>query len=443
MSLLLDTTPLRVSRDFRRLWIGQAVSFFGSMITTATLPYQVFHQTGSSFAVGMLGLVQLGPLLVFSVVGGAFADSIDKRRLLLGVTAAALACSAALAVNASFGHPQLWLLYVLGAVASAVFAVTFPVVRSLLPLLLDEELRPSAFALQSTYGSFGMMAGPAVAGVLIGALGITSAYVVDVATYVLALVAFAGIAPSPPIAGASGASSSSILEGVRFLKGHSVVMSVFGIDLLAMVFGMPRALFPALADRLGGGPTLYGLLLSSVAAGAFVASLASGWTTRVQRQGRAVLWAVTAWGTTIAVAGLTRMPALVLLMLAGAGAADMISGVYRSTIAADVTPDDLRGRVSGVELRCTPAARCSATSKPVWSAACRRTVRDRLRGRGLRGRRWNLRRTSSEFHRLRQVNSVTAVRRASMSSSVVWRTMPARTAPPRARRPRASIRSHA
>ncbi|MEY2405608.1 MAG: hypothetical protein QOG39_524 [Acidimicrobiaceae bacterium] len=350
MSLLVDTTPLRVSRDFRRLWLGQAVSFVGSMITSATLPYQVFHETGSSFAVGMLGLAQLGPLLVFALIGGALADSIDKRRMLLGVTVVSSMCSAALAFNAAQGHPQLWLMYVLGAIASATFAMTFPVVRSLLPLLLDEELRPAAFALHSTYGSFGMMAGPAVAGLLIGTVGITSAYGIDVVTYWVALVAFLGIGPSPPMAGASAASRSSVMEGLKFLRGHSVITSIFGIDLLAMVFGMPRALFPALADRLGGGPGLYGLLLSSVAAGAFVASLASGWTTRVQRQGRAVLLCVTAWGTTIAIAGLVRQPVVVLVLLACAGAADMISGVYRSTIAAAVTPDDLRGRVSGVEI---------------------------------------------------------------------------------------------
>jgi MFS family permease len=350
MGLLVDTTPSRVSHDFRRLWAGQAVSFVGSMITTATLPYQVYHQTGSSLAVGLLGLAQLGPLLLFSLIGGAFADSRDKRRLLLGVTAVALSCSAALAVNASLDHPQLWLLYVLGAIASAAFGVSFPVLRSLLPLLLDEALRPAGFALQAIYGSFGMMVGPAVAGGLIGAVGITTAYVADVVTYGLAIVAFVGIAPSPPMIGASEASRSSVFEGLRFLRGHSVIMSIFGIDLLAMVFGMPRALFPALSERLGGGPGLYGLLLSSVAAGAFVASLASGWTVRVRRQGQAVLWAVTAWGTTIAVAGVTREPALVLVMLAGAGAADMISGVYRSTIAADLTPDELRGRVSGVEI---------------------------------------------------------------------------------------------
>ena len=350
MRLLVDPTPLRVSPDFRRLWIGQAVSSLGLMITVAALPYQVFHQTGSSLAVGLLGLAQLGPLLVFSLLGGALADSLDKRRLLLGVTAIGLVCSSLLAANAALDHPQLWLLYVLGAVSSGVLAASYPALRSLLPLLVEEQLRPAAFALQATYGSFGMMAGPAAGGLLIGAFGLTSAYAVDAATYGIALAVFARLAAAPPVPGVSQASTTSVLHGLRFLRGHSVVMSIFGIDLLAMVFGMPRALFPALADRLGGGPALYGLLLSSVAAGSFVASLVSGWTTRVRRQGRAVLCSVAVWGAAIAVAGLTLEPALVLLMLATAGGADMVSAVYRSAIAASVTPDELRGRVSGVEL---------------------------------------------------------------------------------------------
>ena len=349
MGLLVDTTPLRVSRDFRRLWIGQGVSFVGSQMTVASMPFQVYRQTHSSLAVGLLGLAQLAPLLFFSLIGGALADSIDKRRLLLLVTAASIALSTGLAVNASLDHPQLWLVYLLGAASSGAFAMSFPLVRSMLPLMLATELRPAAFALQATYGSFGMMVGPAIAGVVIGAFGLTSAYGADVATYAVAVIAFAGIAPSPPVEGAEPASRGSILSGLRFLRG-SVVMSIFAIDLLAMIFGMPRALFPALTDRLGGGPALYGVLLASVAAGAFIASLASGWTTRVERQGRALLLAVAAWGAAIAVAGLARVPAIVMLGLAAAGAADMVSGVYRSTIAADVTPDHLRGRVSGVEI---------------------------------------------------------------------------------------------
>jgi MFS family permease len=258
--------------------------------------------------------------------------------------------SAALAANASLSHPQVWLLYVLGIVSASITALTFPVMRSLLPLLLDGDLRPAAYTLQATYGSFGMMAGPAIGGLLIGAVGLNAAYAVDVATYVVALAVFARIAPSPPVMNAASVSTTaSVLEGVRFLRGHMLVMNVFAIDLLAMVFGMPRALFPALADRLHGGAGLYGLLLSSVAAGAFIASLASGWTSRIRRHGRAVLWSVAVWGAAIAFAGLVHAPALVLAAFVLAGAADMISGVYRSTIAADVTPDELRGRVSGVE----------------------------------------------------------------------------------------------
>lgn len=351
MGLLIDTTPLRVSRDFRRLWIGQAVSFFGSTITIAALPLQVFHAAhDSTLAVGMLGVVQLVPLLVFSIIGGALADSIDKRLLLLGVTVVACACSCALAVNASLDHPQLWLMYLLGAVASGVTAVTFPVLRSLLPLLLEPALRPAAFVLQSTYASFGMLAGPAFGGFLIAAFGYTSTYAVDAGTYVFAFIVFAGIAASPPVGDVARASVASVREGLHFLRGQPVILSVFGIDLLAMIFGMPRALLPALTVRLGGGPLLYGFLLASVAAGALIASITSGWTGRVRRQGRAVLVAVTVWGLAIALAGLTVNVAVVLFGLALAGAADMISGVYRSAIAADVTPDDLRGRISGVEL---------------------------------------------------------------------------------------------
>lgn len=350
VGVLLDVTPLRVSRDFRRLWVGQAVSFVGSTVTMASLPYQVFHQTGSSLAVGLLGAAQLVPLLLCSLLGGALADSLDKRRLLLAVTAGELACSAALAANASLDHPRLWLVFVLGSATSALFALSYPVLRSMLPLLLTEELRPAAFALQSTYGSFGMMAGPAVGGVIIAGLGLATAYGVDASTYAVALIAFAGIAPSPPMADAGRASPSSIADGLRFLRGKPVIMSVFGLDLLAMIFGMPRALFPALAERLGGGAAMYGLLLSSVAAGAFVASLSSGWTSRIERQGLAVLFSVAAWGTAVTLVGVTRVPAVVLAMLACAGAADMVSGIYRSAIAADVTPDAMRGRVSGVEI---------------------------------------------------------------------------------------------
>ncbi len=347
---MLDTKPLRVSRDFRLLWLGQAVSFLGTTMTTAALPLQVYDRTHSSVMVGLLGAAQLVPMLACSIAAGALADSVDKRKLLLGVTAASMLCSIGLAVNAGLSHPQLWLLFVLGAVNAALLAMTFPALRSLLPLLLEPEMRPAGFALQATYGSFGMMLGPAVGGALIAAIGFSHTYIVDVATFAIALPLFFGIAPSPPVGRSQRASMASIAEGVRFLRGRPVIMSVFGIDLMAMVFGMPRALFPALTARLGGGPILYGLMLGSVAAGAFLASITSGWTGRVRKQGRAVIVCVALWGLAIAIAGLTTNAVLVLVLFAFAGGADMISGVYRSAVAADVTPDEMRGRVSGVEI---------------------------------------------------------------------------------------------
>ncbi len=219
-------------------------------------------------------------------------------------------------------------------------------------MLLEEELRPAAFALQSTYGSFGMMAGPALAGLLIGALGLRSTYTVDVVTYVLALMLFVRIAASPPVNEADG--RASILDGVRFLRG-SLVMSVFGDRILrAMVFGMPWRCSPALAQRLGGGPGIYGsLLASSVGGGRLRAprSPADGrHAHRPAGPGLAADLRRRARGKAIAAAGLTKSTPLVLVLFAVAGGADMISGVYRSTIAAGVTRDEMRGRVSGVEI---------------------------------------------------------------------------------------------
>ncbi len=349
MGVLVDITPLRVSRDFRRLWIGQAISLVGTTMTAAALPFQVFELTDSSLAVGLLGLSQLGPLLLFSILGGTLADAWDKRKLLLAVSAAALLCAVALAVNASLDEPQLWVLYVVGAATSAILAIGHPVMRSLLPLLLPEHLRPAAFALQSSYVWLGVLIGPALGGLVIAGWGLSAAYAVDVASYVVALAIFAGVAPQPPVGEGTNIGLRSILEGIRFLRG-SLVIQVFALDLLAMVFGMPKALFPALADRLGGGPTLYGLLLSSIAAGALLGSVFSGWTSRIRHQGRAILVGVAVWGAAIAAAGLVDTPAAVLALFAVAGGADVISGVFRGTIAADLTPDELRGRVSGVEL---------------------------------------------------------------------------------------------
>jgi len=334
--------------QYRRLWTGQGLNAISHMMIIAALPYQVFHRTGSTLAVGLLGVVQLVPLIVFALVGGTYADSVDKRSMLFYCTLASAGATVLLLANSLLAEPQVWVLFVLGAVLSAVSSTSYPANRSLVPRLVPPELRPSAFALQSTMYSAAMMLGPAIAGLLIG-ISMPWAYGAGVASFALSLAAFIRIDPAPPTGTAARASLATFFEGLRFLRGNQIMLSVFGIDLLAMVFGMPRALFPALAERLDGGANLYGLLHASVAAGAFLVALTSGRWVRIHRQGTAVIVAVAAWGLAIATAGLVRSAAVVLVLFAIAGGADVISNVYRATISADVVPDDIRGRVNGVE----------------------------------------------------------------------------------------------
>src|SRR3954470_2854100 len=346
-ALAIDLTPLRSSRDFRLLWFGHAISFTGSVITTVALPWEVFTLTHSSLAVGLLGLAELIPLLVLSIVGGAVADTVERRSLLLRLEIAMAACSLALARHPPL-DPHVCPLYVLAAISSGLTGVHFAALRSMVPLLLPPEQRPAGFALTAAYGSFGMMFVPAVAGFLIAVAGLALTYTVDVASFAAAIVAVALIRRMPPMS-EGRASRHSILEGLRFLRGQEALLAVFGIDLLAMVFGMPRALFPALAVRLGGGARSLGLLHASVAAGASLAPRWSGWTGRIRRHGFAVIASVVAWGIAVGAVGFAHTIWMAAVLLAAAGAADMVSGVFRSTMAADVTPDDLRGRVSGVE----------------------------------------------------------------------------------------------
>src|SRR3954447_14261510 len=347
-ALAVDTTPLRQSRDFRLLWIGHSVSFMGSVMTTVALPWEVFQLTGSSLAVGLLGVAELIPLLTLSIVGGAVADAVDRRTLLIRLEIALAFCSALLALHAAMHHPAVWPVYVLAAATSGIGAMHYAALRSLIPLLLPTELRPAGFALNAAYATMGMMLGPALAGLLIASVGLSLTYAFDVVSFASALIAVSMISSRPPPADAR-ASKSSILEGLRFLRGQQTLLAVFGVDMLAMVFGMPRALFPAFAVRLGGGARSLGPLYAAVAAGSFLASVTSGWTGKVRRHGQAVIFSVMAWGVAVGAVGLAHSLWLAMLLLAAAGAADMVSGVFRSAVAADVTPDELRGRVTGVE----------------------------------------------------------------------------------------------
>jgi MFS family permease len=346
-----DITPLRVSREFRLIFMGQLVSFVGSQLTVVAVAIQVYKQTNSSLAVGLVSLAALPVLLAGSLIGGALADALDRRRLLLVTQVLLGACSVTLALNARQGHPALWPFYVVTAVAAGVSGVDSPTRSAILPHILSKELLPSAFALWQVLWQVGLVLGPAVAGLVIAHSGVATAFWIDAATYGVALVAVLMLPPLPPEGGGTKASVGSVAEGFRYLRSNRLLQSTFVIDLDAMIFGMPRALFPALGLRLfGGGAATVGYLYAAPGAGALLGAVLSGWVSHVRRQGRAVLLAVAAWGLAIAAFGLSRSLVLALIFLAVAGAADVFSAVFRNTILQLAVPDSLRGRLSAIHI---------------------------------------------------------------------------------------------
>lgn len=349
--LLADLTPLRASRDFRLLFAGNAVSYLGRQLTVVAIPYQVYLLTGSSLAVGLTGLASLGPMVVMSLVGGAVADAVDRRKLLLVNVLAQAATSVALAVNASLDQPALWPLYVLGALNAGLWGIDLPTRNAMVPGMVSREQFPAAAALGQVVLQVGHVAGPALAGVVISRVDLAAAYWIDAATYVAALVAVVLIRPQPPEGGGTRAGLASIKAGLSFLRGRRLLVSTFLIDINAMVFGMPRALFPALGTGFfGGGAATVGLLYAAPGAGALAGAVFTGWVGGIRRQGRAVVVSVLVWGAAIAGFGLVSSLPVGLLLLAVAGAADVVSAVFRNTILQMSVPDGLRGRLNSVHI---------------------------------------------------------------------------------------------
>jgi MFS family permease len=340
-----------VSRDYRLLFTGNAVSYLGRQLTVVAIPFQVFTMTKSSLAVGMIGLVTLVPLVTLSLAGGAIADAMDRRKLLLITQILSASTSAGLALNAGSSSPRLWPIYVLAALSAGLAGVDLPARNATIPRLVGRELYPSAAALGQIQFQIGQIAGPALAGVIISQVSLAAAYWIDVASFGAAIAAVLLIAPQPPEGGGTRASLSSIAEGLRYVKSRRLLMSTFLIDIDAMVFGMPRALFPALGTGFfGGGAATVGLLYAAPGAGALVGALFTGWVGGVRYQGRAVIAAVVIWGAAIAGFGLVPWLPVGLLMLAVAGAADVVSAVFRNTILQLSVPDNLRGRLSSVHI---------------------------------------------------------------------------------------------
>ncbi|MEA2507197.1 MAG: hypothetical protein QOH48_1815 [Actinomycetota bacterium] len=348
--LSVDITPLRESRELRLLYLGNLVSSFGNEITMVAVPYQVFRLTHSTLAVGLLGLCDLIPLLALSLLGGAIADAVDRRRLLLTTEAIGLLSPLLLALNALTKAPRLWPLYALAAVSASLYALGSPGFRSAIPRLVSKDKITAAAALEFITHNIGAISGPAAAGLLIAAVGLPFTYGVDVVTFVLSVVTILLLRPIPPDENPDKVSMRSVLDGFRFLKGKPVLQGSFVVDLNAMIFGMPNALFPAVAQRLGGGATVVGLLYAAPSLGSLLVSAVSGWTGRIRRQGMAVYMAVIAWGLFLVLFGLSTTLWLSLVALGLAGAADTVSGIYRTAILQTATPPHMMGRLHGLEL---------------------------------------------------------------------------------------------
>jgi MFS family permease len=355
-SWVIDVRPLK-EVAYRRMWIGNGLSFFGVQFTAVAVPVEMYAITGSSAWVGLLGLAGLIPLLIFGLWGGAVADVVDRRKLLLASSTLSWLATLGLLGQALLRVHSPWLLLVLIAVQSAGFAISSPSRQSIVPRIVSKALIPAANTLAYTTSTAGGVLGPLAAGLIFGAYstnaGVTVAYAVDAVLFTVTFWATYRLPPIPPIVRAEGdplpsAGLRGIADGLKFLLTRPVLLLSFAVDIVAMVFAMPRALFPEVAaDRFGGGSAV-GWLFAAIAIGSVVGGLTSGWIGRVKRQGVALVAAVVVWGLAIGFSGLAHSLWLMVLLLAVGGAADLVSAVYRQSILQTFAPDRLRGRLQGV-----------------------------------------------------------------------------------------------
>nr|WP_221379725.1 MFS transporter [Actinoplanes polyasparticus] len=355
-SWVIDIRPLKVIA-YRRMWIGNGLSFFGFQFTAVAVPVEMYAITHSSAWVGLLGIAGLVPLLIFGLWGGAAADVVDRRKLLLASSLLAWVATAGLLVQALFSLNSAWLLLGLTAVQSAGFAISSPTRQAIIPRIVPAGLVPAANTLAYTTTTAGGVLGPLAAGLIFAISGtghgVTVAYAVDALLFTISFWATWKLPPIPPVEHEPGADKPTagvrgILVGLRFLVTQPVLLLSFAVDIVAMVFAMPRALFPEVAADRFGGDWAVGWLFAAIAIGSVLGGLTSGWIGRVKRQGVALVIAVVAWGVAIGLSGLAHSLWLMVLLLAVGGAADLVSAVYRQSILQVYAPDRLRGRLQGV-----------------------------------------------------------------------------------------------
>ncbi len=347
--LFVDITPIRQSRDFRLLWLCQFVSWSGRQTVLVAMPYQVYILTHSSFAVGLLGLIQVGPIIVAGLYGGALADKFDRQRVQLVSKTVLAVGSIALAIGAINLQAPVIFVFALAAVCSATWAIDQAARAAPMPRLVSREMLPAAMSLIQVTFQTASIGGPALCGLIISIAGVSWAYAFDAVAYVPVVALLWLLSPQPPLAGHDVSLSwRAPADAIQYVRGHRLLVGLFSADLIAMVFGMPTAVFPALAlTAFGYGPSVLGLLYAAPAAGALIGSVLSGWVRRISRQGMAVFVAIAVWGLAIAAFGLTgRVLWVGLAFLAVAGAADLVSAIFRSTILQLSIPDTMRGRMS-------------------------------------------------------------------------------------------------
>ena len=343
-------TPLRESVAFRWLWAGQSLSSIGSTMTMVAVAIQAYDLTGSSVAVGAISLASLVPTLALGLFGGSIADAVDRRRLVLLTGSGLMVVSLVFALQALLDWRQVWLLYLLTATAAALAAVDTPARRTFIPRVLPLERLPAAAALSQLSFQVSIIAAPVLAGVLIASVGLEAAYGLDALTFLAVLVSVRRLPPMPPEGGGSGIGLRSVVEGLKYAANHKLIGMIFLIDLNATVLAMPTALFPALADtHFGGGPRTVGYLFAAIGVGGLIAAILSGPLARLRHQGRAMLISVAIWGAGIGSVGLTHSVWLAVVFLAVAGAADIVTTVFRATILQTKTPDHLRGRLNSLD----------------------------------------------------------------------------------------------
>jgi MFS family permease len=345
----IDLTPLKKYPDFRNLWTAGLISYMGSMITYVAMPFQLKELTGSYLAVGLLGVVEIIPLILFGLYGGVLADSVDRKKMVWATEAGALVLVLILLANSTLWEPKVAVIYIVAGLFAAVSGLQRPNMDSILPRLVSHEDLPAASALLSLRWQLGVIIGPTIGGIIFSTFSVSVGYGLDIATFLVSLVFLAMVKNVPALKEAEKPSLAVLIDGVKYAFSRQDLIGTYVIDLAAMTLAMPMALYPFWADDLGA-PWALGFFYAAITVGSVFVTLTSGWTRTYRFHGRAVILAAMGWGLAIAASGLSNSLVLVLICLTIAGAFDMVSALFRGNIWNQTIPDELRGRLAGIEL---------------------------------------------------------------------------------------------